>query len=174
LGIQDIQVVEVGLADLRLLQEIAKRTFYDSFAAMNTAENMQLYANEYLTDEKLRAEILNPDSRFFFARREEKPVGYIKINQGGAQTVLSNYQALEIERIYVDQSNKSNGIGKMFISKAVELASSFRANYLWLGVWEHNKPAIRFYEKNGFKLFGSHLFKLGEDEQTDLLMKRDL
>jgi diamine N-acetyltransferase len=174
LDIPEIQVVEVGLNDLRFLQEIAKRTFFDSFAGLNSAENMQLYADEYLTDEKLKTEILNPDSRFFFSKLENLPVGYFKINRGNAQTVLPNDHALEIERIYVEQAYKGYGIGKMFISKAIELAGDYGANYLWLGVWEHNQPAIRFYEKNGFKQYSRHIFKLGKDEQTDLLMKRIL
>ena len=174
MGIPEIQIVEVALKDLGLLQEIAKRTFYDSFAAMNTAENMQIYTDEYLTDEKLKAEILNPDSRFFFADNGNAPVGYIKINRGSAQTVLPNDEAFEIERIYVDQPFKGGGIGKVLISKAVELATASRATYLWLGVWENNAPAIRFYEKNGFKQFSKHIFKLGNDEQTDLLLKRGL
>jgi ribosomal protein S18 acetylase RimI-like enzyme len=41
----------------------------------------------------------------------------------------------------------------------------------WLGVWEDNHRAIRFYEKNGFEKFDSHPFILGESKQTDLLMK---
>jgi len=174
LDIPEIDVVEVGLNDLRLLREIAKRTFYDSFAGMNSAENMRLYADEYLTDEKLKSEILNPESKFFFSKIEDLPVGYFKVNRGNAQTVLPNEQAFEIERIYVEQAYKGNGIGKMLISKAIELAGACGANYLWLGVWEHNQPAIRFYEKNGFKQYSHHIFKLGEDEQTDLLMKRIL
>ena len=174
MDIPEIQIIEVGLNDLRSLREIAKRTFYDSFAGMNSAENMQLYADEYLTDEKLETELLNPDSKFFFSKLEDLPVGYFKINRGGAQTVLPNEHAFEIERIYVEQAHKGNGIGKMFISKAIEIASASGANYLWLGVWEHNQPAIRFYEKNGFKRYNRHIFKLGKDEQTDLLMKRIL
>lgn len=135
---------------------------------------MQFHLDNHFTEQKLTAEILNRDSKFFFAIREELTAGYIKINQGSAQTVLPNDQALEIERIYVDHAFKGCGIGKLFISKAVELAKASRANYLWLGVWENNKLAVRFYEKNGFEKFSSHIFKLGDDEQTDLLMKRML
>ena len=174
MGILQIQIVEVVLADLFRLQEISKRTFYDSFAALNTAENMKIHLDNHFTQEKLTAEILNRDSSFFFAVYERNPVGYLKINQGSAQTVLPNDQAIEIERIYVDQSFKGSGIGKKFISKAEELANASRAKYIWLGVWEHNEPAIRFYEKNGFVKFGHHIFKLGDDEQTDLLLKKTL
>jgi len=174
LEIQQIQIVEVVLADLSLLQEISKRTFYDSFAALNTAENMKFHLDNHFTREKLTAEILNRDSTFFFAMHEGTPVGYLKINQGSAQTVLPNDQAVEIERIYIEGAFKGNGIGKTFISKAEELANTCQAKYLWLGVWENNEPAIRFYEKNGFKKFSKHIFKLGDDEQTDLLLKKTL
>jgi diamine N-acetyltransferase len=174
LGIQQIQIVEVVLADLSLLQEISKRTFYDSFAALNTAENMKFHLDNHFTREKLTAEILNRDSKFFFAIHGGTPVGYLKINQGSAQTVLPNDQAVEIERIYVDRVFKGNGIGKTFISKTEELATTSQAKYLWLGVWENNEPAIRFYEKNGFKKFSKHIFKLGDDEQTDLLLRKTL
>jgi ribosomal protein S18 acetylase RimI-like enzyme len=173
LDIPDVQVVEVSLKDLKRLQEISRRTFYDSFASMNTAQNMAFHLANHFTDEKLTAEILTPDSKFFFANNKDVPVGYIKINQGSAQTVLPNAEAIEIERIYVDQAFKGAGIGRLLIGKAVELANTFYAKYLWLGVWEHNLPAIRFYEKNGFKQFSKHIFKLGDDEQTDLLLKRE-
>ena len=172
--IQQIQIVEVDLTDLPLLQEISKRTFHDSFAALNTAENMKFHLDNHFTEEKLTAEILNRNSKFFFAIREGIPVGYLKINQGTAQTVLPNDQGVEIERIYVDRLFKGSGIGKTFISKALELANASRAGYLWLGVWEKNEPAIHFYEKNGFVKFSKHIFKLGDDDQTDLLMKKTL
>ena len=174
MSIQDIQVIEVSLKDLPLLQEISKRTFYDAFAAVNTAANISSHLSQYFTEEKLTNEILNPSSRFFFAIKSGLPVGYLKINYGGAQTVLPNEGGFEIERIYVDQSFKGGGIGQLFIGRTIELAFAAAAKFIWLGVWEHNTAAIRFYEKNGFKKYGQHIFKLGDDAQTDLLMKRTL
>jgi ribosomal protein S18 acetylase RimI-like enzyme len=172
LDIQQIQVLDVRLVDLPVLQEISKRTFYDSFATLNTAENMKFHLDHHFTKEKLTAEIRNPDTQFFFAMHGGIPVGYIKINQGTAQTVLPNDQAVEIERIYVDRLFKGKGIGKIFIKKAEELAKISLAKYLWLGVWEHNEPAIRFYIQNGFEIYSRHIFKLGDDDQTDLLLKK--
>jgi len=168
----EIKIVEASLKDLRKLQEIARRTFLESFAAVNTAENMQFYLDHHFSEELLSAELMNPDSRFFFALDGAVTMGYLKINRGSAQTVLPNDHALEIERIYINQLYKGNGIGKIFVDKAVDLAGEYGAKYIWLGVWEHNVPARRFYEKNGFITFSKHFFKLGDDEQTDLLMKR--
>jgi diamine N-acetyltransferase len=40
-----------------------------------------------------------------------------------------------------------------------------------LGVWEKNPRAISFYKKNGFIEFDPHIFKLGDEELTDIMMK---
>jgi ribosomal protein S18 acetylase RimI-like enzyme len=56
----------------------------------------------------------------------------------------------------------------------MEVAKALHSAYVWLGVWEKNARAIRFYEKNGFVAFDKHLFKLGDEEQTDIMMKRVL
>ena len=62
-------------------------------------------------------------------------------------------------------------VGKSLYNKAIQIAKNKKAKYVWLGVWEHNPRAIRFYQKNGFVIFDKHVFIVGEDEQTDLLMK---
>ncbi|MNF16430.1 Protease synthase and sporulation negative regulatory protein PAI 1 [compost metagenome] len=56
----------------------------------------------------------------------------------------------------------------------MEVAVQEQVLYIWLGVWEENKRALRFYEKNGFTVFDKHIFRLGNDEQTDLMMKKTI
>ena len=135
---------------------------------------MQLYDQDHFSDEQFRSEILNPDTMFYFAMYGEEAQGYVKINQGMAQTVLPNDGGIEIERIYVDQLLKGRGIGKLFLEKTIQLGKESGADYIWLGVWEHNTSAIRFYEKNGFLAYSQHFFQLGNDTQTDILMKLPL
>ncbi len=171
MGTPDILIAEVGPEDLQKLKSFSRETFYASFGVQNTPENMQLYDEQHFSGEQIRSEILNPDSRFFFAKLGEEILGYMKINQGAAQTVLPNDEGMEIERIYVNQQMKGQGIGKSLIQKTVKLAKESGAKYIWLGVWEHNTEAIRFYEKNGFRRYSQHIFYLGNDPQTDLLMK---
>jgi diamine N-acetyltransferase len=174
LSIPDLQIVEVSLEDLQPLKQISRRTFYASFGELNSPENMQLYDVQHFSDEQLGSELQNPLSRFYFAKLGEEILGYIKLNQANAQTVLPNDGGMEIERIYVDQPQKSRGIGKAFLEMTLMLARNSGAAYIWLGVWEHNTRAIRFYEKNGFRTYSRHIFKLGNDEQMDLLMKQML
>jgi ribosomal protein S18 acetylase RimI-like enzyme len=66
------------------------------------------------------------------------------------------------------------GVGQLLIEKAYQVAQIKKVKYIWLGVWEHNTRAIQFYKRNGFSEFGSHMFKLGNDDQRDILMKRQL
>lgn len=167
-------IVEAGLEDLQQLKLFSRQTFYASFGDQNTPENMQLYDEQHFSDDQIRSEILNPDSQFLFAKLGEEILGYVKINLGSAQTVLPNEAGMEIERIYVDLQVKGQGIGKSLIQKTITLAKKAGAKYIWLGVWEHNTDAIRFYEKNGFRRYSQHVFYLGNDPQTDLLMKLSL
>ena len=45
---------------------------------------------------------------------------------------------------------------------------------LWLGVWEDNARAIRFYEKMGFKAVGEHKFMVGKNVRRDLVMEKSV
>lgn len=101
-------------------------------------------------------------------------LGYIKINFGASQSDLQDFEALELERIYVDSNQLGKGIGQLLLDKAIEIARKAGLIYIWLGVWEHNLKARRFYAKNGFVQFDQHIFTLGNDDQTDLLLKKIL
>ena len=91
-----------------------------------------------------------------------------------AQTELKENIGLEIERIYVLKEFHGKNVGQILYDTAFEVAKRINAEYLWLGVWEHNPRAINFYKKNGFVEFDKHIFKLGDDEQTDIMMKLKL
>ena len=171
---QEIQIKKVLTSDIAELQKISKNTFSETFAAANTEENMVKYLDENFSSEKLLTEIENPDTEFYFALQGENIVGYIKLNFRQSQTELQDDNAIEIERIYLLKEYQGKNIGKLLYDKAVEIAAQNHANYIWLGVWEENVRAIQFYKKNGFVEFGKHTFKLGHDEQTDLMMKLHL
>lgn len=135
---------------------------------------MDAYAAKAFTIEKLTAELSNPDSEFYFAVLDNKLAGYLKLNFNNAQTEFKEPNALEVERIYVDIAFQGNKIGEQLLNFAIETAKNKQLNYVWLGVWEHNLRAIKFYERNGFTVIGSHNFLLGDEEQTDLIMKCEL
>ncbi|MDX1476815.1 MAG: GNAT family N-acetyltransferase [Saprospiraceae bacterium] len=169
-----MEIRRVSVTDLQQLQIIARSTFAESFAYGNSEDNMSKYLETEFSTDKLRTEIENKHSEFYFAVTDGNIVGYLKINTGPAQTEVQKAPTLEIERIYVLKAYHGKQVGRRLFETALERGRALGVDYLWLGVWEHNPRAIRFYEKNGFVVFDKHVFKLGEEEQTDLMMKLEL
>ena len=169
-----IKIKKVTLADIVQLQEIGRQTFAETFSSTNTEENMKAYLEDGFSNAKLSAELDNPNSEFYFVTLNNTVIGYLKINFGLAQTELKDDKALEIERIYVLQEFHGKKVGQLLYDQAIHLAKEKKADYVWLGVWEKNHRAIQFYTKNGFVEFDQHIFVLGDDEQTDIMMKLEI
>lgn len=169
-----IDVRRVSLNDIDKLQAIGRQTFFETFSAENTAEDMRKYLDEGFSEEKLAAELSNTSSEFYFALLDDSVIGYLKLNYGPSQTEMKDNNALEIERIYVLKEFHGKKVGQLLYEKAMQVAQQTNASYVWLGVWEKNPRAISFYKKNGFVEFDKHIFRLGNDEQTDIMMKRQL
>ncbi len=164
----------IGLTDIEQLQKIGKQTFLETFADSNTEENMQKYLDESFSVNKLTTELKNPNSEFYFAILNTNIIGYLKINFAHAQSELRDQKTLEIERIYVLKEFHGKNVGQILYNIAFNIAKKSDVNYIWLGVWEKNPRAINFYKKNGFVEFDKHIFKLGNDEQTDIMMKLEI
>lgn len=171
---ENIDIKRVTINDIDQLQNISRQTFSETFSTGNTAENMKQYLKEEFSVEKLTAELNNKKSEFYFALLNDEAIGYLKLNSGQAQTELKDDKALEIERIYVLKEFHGKRVGQILYEKAMQVARQTNADYVWLGVWEENPRAINFYKKNGFVEFDKHVFKLGNDEQIDIMMKLQL
>ena len=171
---ENIIIEKVTLKDIEQLQKVSKQTFLETFSAGNTEENMAKYLDEGFSFEKLTAELNDEQSAFYFALLDKNVIGYLKLNFGESQTELKDDKGLEIERIYVLQEFHGKKVGQVLYEKAMQIADQINADYVWLGVWEENPRAISFYNKNGFEEFDKHIFRLGDDEQTDIMMKKKL
>ncbi|MBK8952734.1 MAG: GNAT family N-acetyltransferase [Chitinophagaceae bacterium] len=171
---ETIHIIKATTGDTERLQQISRQTFSETFAEVNTAENMKKYLEEEFSAEKLTAELNNPGSAFYFATLNSNVIGYLKLNSGPSQTEIKDNDAIEIERIYVLKEYHGKKVGQLLYDKAIQIALQANARYVWLGVWEKNLRAINFYKKNGFVQFDQHIFKLGNDTQTDLMMKLKL
>jgi ribosomal protein S18 acetylase RimI-like enzyme len=170
----EIVINKIGIEQIEQLQQIGRQTFEETFAESNSAENMAQYLEVAYSHEKLSAELNNPDSFFYFAMMGQDVIGYLKLNMGASQTEVKDNDALEIERIYVLKSFQGKRVGQLLFDKAIQIAKEQNAEFVWLGVWEENKKAIQFYTKNGFVEFDQHVFVLGDEAQTDIMMKLQL
>lgn len=168
---KNVTFEKLSLNHLRELKDLSRKTFIQAFGADNNPEDLEKYLNSSFGEENLKNELLNPLSEFYFAKQEGKTIGYFKINLGDAQTDFCEEDAMELERIYVQQDSQNQKIGQTMLDTVIEMAIQRKMRYLWLGVWEKNERAIDFYLRNGFRLSGSHPYMVGNDKQTDKIMK---
>ena len=167
-----LKIEPVKSQEMALLLNISRHTFYDSFYAQNTKEDMELFLESSYSDDALKLEMAQPFNHFFFAKVENEIVGYLKLST--AKSSQLEGEVLEVSRIYVIKEKLGSGVGKALLEFAISVAKHLQKKTVYLGVWECNTRAIRFYQRFGFEKFGEHVFMVGRDAQTDWLMKLKL
>lgn len=160
--------------DVNTLRELSIKTYYDTFASMCAPADMDTYLAEAYDKNKLLGELRDEHTSFFFLYANERLAGYLKLNEAPSQTDLNDELSLEIERIYISAAFQGKGLGRYLMEQAVHIAVERGKQYVWLGVWEKNEKALRFYRNNGFYPIGTHSFIMGDDKQTDYIMRKDL
>ncbi|RFZ84929.1 GNAT family N-acetyltransferase [Mucilaginibacter terrenus] len=169
-----ISIERVPADDIDRLMQLSRKTFFDAFASRNGHEQMEGFAKIAFTTESFTQQLANPNSEFYYTLVNGNIAGYIKLNFNNAQTELQDPDTMELERIYVLNDYQGMQIGSQLLQFAFNKALEKSLSYIWLGVWDQNHDAIRFYQRQGFTMFGSHPFWLGNEEQTDLLMRKAL
>lgn len=160
--------------DFEALLRFARHQFIVTYSAQNTPENLAAYLSDAFTEKPFREKFEHPETLILVALHGDSIVGYAKLNFGNAQTETDYPGSGELERLYVHTQLKGLGLGKRLFAEACAQARERGASYLWLGVWEHNVAARVFYEKLGLERTGTHTFVLGDDRQTDWVMRYDL
>jgi len=167
-----ISIRQCLINELDTLQLIGFETFEETYRPMNSPETMDKYLHESFSMEKLAQELSHAYCKFYFAYLDSELAGYIKINYAPVQSDINDPESIEVERIYVLKEYKGKGLGKVLMEYAFQKAKQNKKAYVWLGVWEKNVNAIAFYEKMGFKEAGQHSFRIGNELQSDLIMKK--
>ena len=158
--------------DAALLTELGASTFAETFESVNTPDDFLAYMAVAFGEDLQRAELEDPDTTVFFAERDGEVVGYVMLREGRVPSGVAADDALQIARLYARQKVLGRGIGAALMQRALAEAAGRGRDAVWLGVWERNERAIRFYESWGFHRVGSQPFLLGSDLQTDLVMVR--
>ena len=162
------------ITDLEVLINLGRRTFIEAFEKDNKPEDFKIYLDSAFREETLYKELQDINSAYYFIYMESSLVGYIKLNENEAQSDINDINSIELERIYVLAEFQGHGIGEWVLRQVISIAKVKNRSYVWLGVWEHNPKAIKFYQRLGFYKFGTHPYFIGNDEQTDWLMRLDI
>ncbi|PYP80878.1 MAG: N-acetyltransferase [Gemmatimonadetes bacterium] len=158
--------------DAALLTELGASTFAETFKAENTPENFAAYMRAAFGEEIQRAELADPETTVFLAEQGSDTIGYVMLRERKPPASLELDDALEIARLYVRKRSLGHGVGAALMQRALAEAAGRGKDAVWLGVWDRNERAIRFYESWGFHRSGTQPFLLGNDLQTDLVMVR--
>lgn len=156
------------------IAELGARTFLKAFAAGNSAEDIHAYVEDAFNVGTIDRELRDPRSIFLLAVRGGRNIGYGKLRKCRAPACVDGPGPIELERIYVDGDQQGNGVGAMLMRAAIDCAKAQGCGTIWLGAWEKNARARRFYEKQGFTAVGSKYFVVGNDRQNDVVMRRML
>lgn len=160
--------------DAEILAHLSYRTFVETFAHLNSEDNMKVYLSTQCTVEVLAEELKDTASTFLLAYSDGEAIGFAKLRRNNIPDEIKEQNAIEIQRLYVIKDMLGKKIGKYLIEKCFELARSENFKTIWLGVWENNHRAIAFYKQFGFEACGTQIFELGNDRQTDLMMKKNI
>jgi diamine N-acetyltransferase len=158
--------------DAKLIADLSHQTFYETFAALNTKENMDKFLNQQFTKGKLILEVGAPGNTFLLAYNDKEVVGYTKLRENTEPRSIDITPALEVARLYVVNHMIGKGVGKLLMQTIIDIARQRNLPAVWLSVWEKNKRALDFYNHWNFEKFDETLFVLGDDIQTDWLMRK--
>ena len=161
-------------ADAAVVADLARRTFYDTFASTNDPADMALYLkNAYSVDQQTR-ELSDRDITTLLVEEGGDAVAYAQLRTDHIPECVTGPAPVELWRFYVDRPFHGRGIAQMLMDRVKEAARERGAKTLWLGVWERNDRARAFYAKCGFTDAGEHIFLFGTDPQTDRVMVTSL
>ena len=167
----NVTIRYASASDSELLADLGARTFSETFAAVNRAEDMAAYLASAFTPARLAAELTDPGALFFVAEVEGEAAGYAKLHEGVPPACVTGDGPIELARIYILEKWLGKSIGQALMRRCMDEARQAGFRTVWLGVWERNWRAQAFYHKWGFRKVGEQVFKLGTDEQTDWVME---
>jgi ribosomal protein S18 acetylase RimI-like enzyme len=168
-----LEIRSCSTADLQALRDIGMATFRAAFETQNNPEDFLSYLEKAFSPEQLTSELQHPHMQFYFVFQGTEIIGYFKLNTDSGQSEPEAEDAAELERFYVLPEHIGGGLGSQMMQHIVDLVKSWNKSYLWLGVWEMNRDAIRFYERHGFVKYNEHPYYVGNDCQTDWMMRLD-
>ena len=159
-------------ADAEALSEFAAHVFHETFAPDNDPMDMHAYLSDAFTPEKQAAEIADGSCVCLIAEVDHTIAGYALLRVNVTDPLIPGMRSVELQRFYVDHAWHGRGMASPLMAACVDEARMAGGATLWLGVWERNARAIRFYTKHGFTDIGTQEFRLGSDLQSDRVMSR--
>ena len=167
-------MIEIRLAkadDFGMLSDLGRRAFQEAFGQYNDPGDMQAYLDLSFDPDRIKSQLEVPSIIYLAAYYKGTPVGYAKLVRDSATTYASgDFKQIQMERIYALGAYVGKKIGKALMLESLRIATSEGYGYLWLGVWQENQRAIKFYKDFGFEIIGVKQFVIGNEVNDDYVM----
>ena len=172
----EIKIRKGTIEDAEMLTDLAYKTFWDAFHEhpKNAPDDLADYMSKAFNQAQIESELADENAIFLVAEIDGEPAGYAKLIVDNIEPGIEAAKPIELNRLYSKQEFLGKGVGARLMEESFAIAANLNCDAMWLGVWEYNPRAQRFYEKYGFRGVGRHTFQLGSDAQTDLLMQKEI
>jgi ribosomal protein S18 acetylase RimI-like enzyme len=172
----NLNIRQATIKDAETLSSIGWQSFDEAFAdhPKNHPDDMHAYMNDAFSEATIKSDLLDEKTIYLIAELDGEAAGYAKIKLDAREEGVSGERLLELCRLYALAKFIGKGVGKNLMLEIFKIAEETSRDTVWLGVWEYNFRAQKFYEKFGFEKCGEHVFQLGSDPQIDWLLQKKI
>lgn len=155
-------VRELEERDCENLSALSIHVYLSTYANDGIRDNISKFVLHNFSPITFKNILESSHVRCFLAISNEHVVGVLIVN------LKSKYQdttefGYEIETLYIHPKFQRTGIGQMFL----KYLRNNIGEISWLTTWVHNHNAIKFYEKNGYKIIGETQFYLFTEQHKN-------
>jgi diamine N-acetyltransferase len=157
------------------LIKVAKQSFIDAFEKQTEPDNFQDYVSKAFEPAAVLAELKHPQSIFFFLQTDDgETAGYLKLRWDRSEEFFPTENAIELQRIYLLEKFWNKGFGKILLDFSESYGREHGFEWIYLIVWFQNNGAIKFYEREGWTIFGNKDFQFGNEIHHDFALRKSL
>jgi diamine N-acetyltransferase len=169
-----LSIRKAGISDVKIICALGVTTFYEAYFAFDDSSDLAEYVLENFSVGQIEKELKDKNSTFFIAEIEKGAVGYAKLRENAPAECLAGENTIEIHRIYILEKMKGKRVGDALMKKCFDEARRKNYKSVWLGVWEENLLAQKFYQKYGFEKVGELQFPYADVIGTNYVLKLKL
>jgi ribosomal protein S18 acetylase RimI-like enzyme len=158
--------------EMAALRELAIETYLETFEGTATAEDTDLLLKSAYNENRLLEELYEQGSVLYHAFTGDRLVAFLRMRENPEVEHHLGKNTFELQRLYVQRDFHGKKVADQLMEIACQEAISRKVDWLWLGVWERNFRAQRFYARWGFERFSEHTFWVGNDPQIDWLFRK--
>ena len=163
---------QANLDDVEILCRLGATTFRETYRAISDPREVDEYAEEHFTPDKIAAWFKRPCARTLLAFAADAPVGYAHVRSARVPACVADRKAVELSRLYLLASAQGSGLGGALLDAALAEIAALGGRSAWLGAYDRNVKALDFYARRGFVRVGTHEFEFGGQIYADPVLTR--